>query len=89
MALLKQHTAEVIKKFKQSELDTGSPEVQVALLTARISDLTEHFRQNKQDFHGRLGLVKMVNRRKKLLSYLKNKNFDRYVALIKELKLRK
>ncbi len=69
--------------------DTGSPEVQVALLTARINELTPHFKQHLKDHHGRRGLLKMVNQRKRLLSYLKAKDADRYTALIQKLGLRK
>jgi small subunit ribosomal protein S15 len=69
--------------------DTGSPEVQVALLTARINHLTPHFKANAKDHHGRRGLLKMVSRRRKLLDYLKAKDADRYTALIAKLGLRK
>ena len=89
MAFNSSQIQEIIKKFQTKELDTGSTEVQVALLTYKINDLTEHFKVHKKDYHGRRGLIAMVNRRKKLLSYLKRKNFDGYVNLIKELELRK
>jgi small subunit ribosomal protein S15 len=89
MALQKADKETVIKKFRQSELDTGSCEVQVALLTTRIQELTGHFKTNKNDVHSQRGLVKMVNRRRKLLSYLKRTNNDRYVKLINDLGLRK
>ena len=89
MALTSPQIQEIIKKFQTKELDTGSTEVQVALLTYKINDLTEHFKTHKKDYHGRRGLISMVNKRKKLLSYLKRKNFDGYVNLIKELELRK
>ncbi len=89
MALQKTDKEAVIKKFRTSELDTGSCEVQVALLTTRIQDLTGHFKGNKNDVHSQRGLVKMVNRRRKLLSYLKRTNNDRYVKLINDLGLRK
>jgi small subunit ribosomal protein S15 len=79
----------IIKKHRRSELDTGSSEVQVALLTNRISDLTEHFKKNKKDHHGRRGLIHLVNRRRRLLDYLKNTDFDKYSSLISELGLRK
>ena len=69
--------------------DTGSPEVQVALLTARINELTPHFKANPKDHHGRRGLLKMVNSRKRLLAYLKSRDSSRYVELIKKLGLRK
>ncbi|MCB0378855.1 MAG: 30S ribosomal protein S15 [Bdellovibrionales bacterium] len=87
--LLNEQKQEVIKNFRRSELDTGSSEVQIALLTYRIVDLTEHFKKHKKDHHGRLGLVKMVNKRRKLLDYLKRKNFDSYTKLIAELDIRK
>ena len=89
MALLKEETQQIIKHFRLSELDTGSSEVQVALLTFRIKSLTEHFKVNKKDHHGRLGLVKMVNKRRKLLDYLKKNSHSRYAKLIAELGIRK
>lgn len=89
MAILQEQKAQIIKHFQQKELDTGSSEVQIALLTYRIKDLTEHFKKNKKDHHGRLGLVKMVNKRRRLLTYLKRKNIDGYAKLIAELGLRK
>ena len=85
----KEKKTEVIGKFRTNEGDTGSPEVQVALLTTRINMLTDHFKAHKKDNHSRLGLLKMVGRRQKLLKYLKVKNFDKYSTLIKELGLRK
>jgi small subunit ribosomal protein S15 len=81
--------AEIIKDNARSASDTGSPEVQVAILTARINDLTPHFKAHIKDHHGRRGLLKMVNRRKRLLAYLKDRNADRYTALIQKLGLRK
>jgi small subunit ribosomal protein S15 len=81
--------AEVVKGNARSPADTGSPEVQVALLTARINELTPHFKQHLKDHHGRRGLLKMVNQRKRLLSYLKDKDAERYTALITKLGLRK
>mgnify|MGYP002660195839 CR=1 FL=1 len=80
--------AEVVKANARSQNDTGSPEVQVALLTARINELTPHFKQHAKDHHGRRGLLRMVSRRRKLLD-LKAKDADRYVALIAKLGLRK
>lgn len=80
---------EVIVKFATGEGDTGSPEVQVALLTTKINMLTDHFKLHKKDNHSRLGLLKMVGRRQKLLKYIKGKDFDKYATLIKELGLRK
>lgn len=87
--LTNQDRAEVIAKFQRSENDTGSPEVQVALLTARINDLQPHFKAHKADHHSRRGLIRMVNSRRTLLDYLKRKDADRYTALINELGLRR
>lgn len=81
--------AEIIAKYAQSQGDTGSSQVQVALLTARINELTEHFKVNPKDHHSRRGLLKMVSRRRKLLDYLKRTNLDGYKALIESLGLRK
>ena len=81
--------AEVVKANARSASDTGSPEVQVALLTARINELTPHFKQHAKDHHGRRGLLRLVNQRKRLLAYLKDRDADRYVALIQKLGLRK
>jgi len=81
--------AEIVKDNARSASDTGSPEVQVAILTARINDLTPHFKTHMKDHHGRRGLLKMVNRRKRLLAYLKDRSADRYTALIHKLGLRK
>ena len=81
--------AEIIEKFAQSKGDTGSPQVQVALLTARINELTEHFKVNPKDHHSRRGLLKMVSRRRKLLDYLKGRDLAAYKALIEALNLRK
>ena len=89
MPLTKEAKQEVIQKFGRGDQDTGSPEVQVALLTARINELTPHFKTHAKDHHGRRGLLRMVNRRKSLLAYLKNKDADRYTALIGKLGLRK
>ncbi|MCO5113862.1 MAG: 30S ribosomal protein S15 [Bdellovibrionaceae bacterium] len=80
---------QIVNHFKTSELDTGSTEVQVALLTFRILRLTEHFKNNKHDYHSRQGLTKAVNRRRKLLDYLKGQNEDKYLKLIEELNIRK
>lgn len=80
---------EVITKFARGGSDTGSPEVQVALLTDRINHLTEHFKTHKKDHHGRRGLLKLVSQRRSLLEYLKRKDESRYVALINALELRK
>ncbi len=81
--------AEVVAANARAPKDTGSPEVQVALLTARINELTPHFKTHAKDHHGRRGLLRMVSRRRKLLDYLKDKDADRYVALIAKLGLRK
>lgn len=89
MALQKTQKEELIKKFRRAELDTGSCEVQVALLTTRIVELTEHFKVNKNDNHSQRGLIKIVNRRRKLLDYLKRTDSDRYLKLISDLGIRK
>ncbi len=89
MAVSKVDKSEILKKFKTAELDTGSPEVQVALLTANINALMGHFTTHKKDNHGRRGLITMVNRRRKLLDYLKSKNTKRYEVLIASLNIRK
>jgi small subunit ribosomal protein S15 len=81
--------AEVIKSNARGAADTGSPEVQVALLTARINELAPHFKAHMKDHHSRRGLLKMVNQRKRLLSYLKDRDAERYTALIQKLGLRK
>lgn len=81
-------SAEIIAEHKRSDNDTGSTEVQVALLTARIKHLTEHFKTHKKDVHSRRGLLKMVNQRRKLLKYLKRNDSGRYYDLIKKLALR-
>ncbi len=87
--LQKQQISQIINKFKTSDLDTGSSEVQVALLTERIRELTEHFKIHKKDVHGRRGLLHLVNRRVKLLKYLKRTDEPKYFDLIAHLKLRK
>ncbi len=79
----------VIEEYKTHEGDTGSPEVQVALLTKRIVYLTEHFKSHSKDFHSRTGLLKLVGQRRKLLNYLKNKDINRYRTLIARLGIRK
>lgn len=80
---------EIIAQYKRGENDTGSPEVQVALLTARINDLQGHFKTHKADHHSRRGLIRMVNQRRKLLDYLKGKDLNRYTDLIASLGLRR
>lgn len=79
----------IIKEYGRSEGDTGSPEVQIAILTARIQELTEHLKENPKDHHSRRGLLKMVGQRRGLLAYLKEKDIERYRALIERLGLRK
>jgi small subunit ribosomal protein S15 len=81
--------AEIVKEHQTDSTDTGSPEVQVALLSARISHLTEHFKEHKHDHHSRRGLLRMVNQRRKLLDYLHRKDATRYQNLIKRLGLRR
>lgn len=85
----KERKAEIIKEYGKSEEDTGSPEVQVALLTERIRNLTEHLKINQKDHHSRRGLLKMVGQRRNLLEYLKKNDIDRYRTLIERLGLRK
>ena len=89
MAISTELKAEIVKDYQRAEGDTGSPEVQVALLTARITDLTPHFKANTKDHHSRRGLLKMVSRRRKLLDYLKRTDAEAYRALITRLGLRK
>ena len=81
--------AEIIEEYKTKDGDTGSPEVQVAILTYRINDLNEHLKVHKKDHHSRRGLLKMVGQRRNLLNYLKNKNLEKYRTLIARLGLRK
>lgn len=87
--LTNQDRADIMAKFQRAEGDTGSPEVQIALLTARINDLQPHFKAHKADHHSRRGLIRMVNTRRSLLDYLKRKNADSYTKLIAELGLRR
>jgi len=89
MSVANAETQNIIQANARGPADTGSPEVQVALLTARIVELTEHFKLHKKDHHGRRGLLRMVSRRRKLLDYLKGRDADRYRALIEKLGLRK
>lgn len=89
MTLETNQKAEIISEFGTHESDTGSPEVQVALLTARITYLTEHFQTHKKDHHSRRGLLKLVGQRRRLLNYLMKKDIERYRALIKRLGIRK
>ena len=89
MVLEPEQKQEIVKKFQKHPKDTGSPEVQIALLTARINHLTEHFKTHPKDHHSRRGLLKMVGKRRKLLEYLKREDFERYQKVVKELGLRK
>ena len=89
MALSASEKSQVVKEYQTVEGDTGSPEVQVALLTSNIQKLQSHFGDHKHDHHSRRGLIRMVNQRRKLLDYLKGKNVERYTSLIKRLGLRR
>ncbi len=89
MSITKERKRELIKDFKTHEYDTGSPEVQIAILTERIRNLSRHFEQHKHDFNSRIGLLKLVGRRRKLLRYLQRKDVERYKTLIDRLGLRK
>ena len=89
MSITAGRKAELIKKFAQGSSDTGSPEVQVAILTERITNLTEHFKEHKKDNHSRRGLLKMVSQRRRLLDYVKRNDEERYKKLIGELGIRR
>ncbi|MBM3146287.1 MAG: 30S ribosomal protein S15 [Actinobacteria bacterium] len=89
MALASEQKQEIIAKHAKHDGDTGSPEVQIALLTRRIDDLTEHLKTHKKDHHSRRGLLKMVGQRRRLLNYLQASDVERYRAIVKQLKLRK
>ena len=89
MAIEKQEKQQIIKKHRRSELDTGSPEVQIALITTRINSLTEHFKTHVKDNHSRRGLLKLVGQRRRLLEYLKHRDVDKYKTLIDVLGIRK
>jgi small subunit ribosomal protein S15 len=89
VALHAEQKKEIINKFNTHEGDTGSPEVQIALLSGRITYLTDHFKTHKKDHHSRRGLLKLVGQRRRLLNYLRGKNLDRYRNLIQELGIRK
>jgi small subunit ribosomal protein S15 len=89
MALTKEEKLEIIGKHGRTESDTGSPEVQIAMLTKRINDLTEHLRTHKKDHYSRRGLLKLVGQRRRFLNYLQRENLESYRALIKELGLRR
>ena len=88
MALLKEEKNKIVKEFQNSDADTGSSEVQIALLTENINKLQSHFKIHKKDHHSRTGLIRMVNLRRKLLAYLKRKNLESYQEIIKSLNLR-
>jgi len=89
VVLVKEKREEIINNFKTHSRDTGSAEVQIAILTERINSLGEHFRSHKKDFHSRYGLLKLVGRRRKLLDYLKKKDIRKYEEILEKLKLRK
>ena len=89
MPLSKDEKQDIIEKFRVHEKDSGSPEVQIALLTERIKQLTGHFQVHKKDFHSRRGLLKLVGQRRRLLDYLKSRKIDKYRQIVKDLGLRK
>lgn len=89
MSITADRKAELIKSYAQGESDTGSPEVQVAILSERITNLTEHFKDHKKDHHSRRGLLMLVGRRRRFLNYLQRSDLERYRSLLKELGLRK
>lgn len=89
MPLRKEQKQDIMKKFGKNEKDSGTPEVQIALLTLRINELSGHFEKNKKDHHSRRGLLTMVSKRRRLLDYLQSKNVERYRKIIQELELRK
>ena len=88
MPLSKEQKQEIMKKFGKTQTDSGSPEVQIAILTSRINELSPHFGKHMKDHHSRQGLLRMVGKRRKLLDYLQEKNVDRYRKVIQELELR-
>jgi len=88
MTISKEEKEKIIKEWRKHEKDTGSVEVQIALLTKRINDLTEHLKVHRKDVHSRMGLIKMVGKRKRLLNYLRRENFARYTELIDRLGIR-
>ena len=89
MALTKEEKQEIITKFAQDKGDTGSPEVQIAILTAKIKYLTEHLKEHKKDHHSRRGLLKLVGQRRNMLDYLRRKDIERYRSILEKLNLRK
>lgn len=89
MAISKEQKQKIVKTHQRNELDTGSPEVQIALITNRINELTEHFKSHVKDVHSRRGLLKLVGQRRRLLEYLKRNSLDKYKSLIENLGIRK
>ncbi|HTO94531.1 MAG TPA: 30S ribosomal protein S15 [Bacteroidota bacterium] len=89
MAITREQKAQIVARFGKDGKDTGTPEVQIALLTARINDLTPHFEKFAKDHHSRVGLLKMVGKRRRLLDYLQEKNIERYRKIIADLQIRK
>ncbi|MEN3038385.1 MAG: 30S ribosomal protein S15 [Candidatus Kryptonium sp.] len=89
MSLTSEQKKELVKKYGKHEKDTGSPEVQIAILTARINQLAEHFEKHPKDKHSRMGLIKMIGKRRRLLKYLEETNYESYKRIIEELDLRK
>lgn len=89
MSIVKEKKKEIIDNFKKHDSDTGSPEIQIAILSERISNLTGHFKKHKKDHHSRRGLLLIINKRRKLLSYLKSSDSEKYQEVIKKLGLRK
>lgn len=89
MSVTKEQISEIVKKFGGSESNPGQTEAQIAILTARINDLRDHFKDNPKDHHSRRGLLQMVGKRRRLLDYLKNKDIERYRSLIEELSIRR
>lgn len=89
MSLAKERKQEIIGTFKKTEKDTGSPEVQIALITERINQLTDHFKIHKKDHHSRQGLLKLVGQRRRLLNYLKKTDLEKYRSILEKLELRK
>lgn len=89
MAITKDQIQEIIQKYGNNEKDSGKPEVQIAILTARINELSNHLTSNVKDNHSRMGLIRMVGKRKRLLEYLQRKSFERYQKIIQELEIRK
>ena len=88
MALPKDTVEKIVKEYQRHDKDTGSPEVQIAILTEKINRLTEHMKKHKKDLHSRRGLIAMVNKRKRLLEYLKETDYNKYVELVKKLGIR-